>query len=398
MRVLNVTGSLQEGGGIENVLLRVFRELLPRRASAQAASSASAGPAPDALPLLQLEICYIGRKPPAMQAAFEELGVAVWRCPESRNPLNFARRLAAELAARPPYDVLHTHNSNFGGPALAMARRAGVPVRIAHYHNLVSGHANDWARRLYEAWLRRQVLRHATAIVALTNAGLTQWFGRRAERDRRMTVLAHGVPAEFGLTPPQREAHRADVRAELGIPPAAFVVGHVGRFVWQKDHATLLQAFAALSGGAPEARLLLVGAGELQEAVRRQAQAAGLTGRVIFAGLRRDVPRVLAAMDVFALPSVQEGFSVALLEAQAVGLPVVTSDLPSIAAAVAPEFQAQRHAAGDAAGLAAQLERTRTELAEAGRAGELRSAAQRFAARFSVAASAQRWLELWRSG
>ena len=116
-------------------------------------------------------------------------------------------------------------------------------------------------------------------------------------------------------------AARAALRAELGVQEGEILFGHVGRFCEQKNHAGLLRIFAGVSRRMPNARLVLIGTGELVDSTRALAQELNLSDRVIFAGVRKDMAALYHAMDVFLLPSLFEGLPVVLVEAQAAGLP-----------------------------------------------------------------------------
>ncbi len=105
----------------------------------------------------------------------------------------------------------------------------------------------------------------------------------------------------------------------------AFVVGHIGRFTYQKNHEFLLLSFACLRKKRPDAVLLLVGGGDLEPEVRRQAAVLGVEDALRFLGLRDDVQELMQAMDVFALPSRFEGLGLVLIEAQTAGLRAVAS-------------------------------------------------------------------------
>jgi glycosyltransferase involved in cell wall biosynthesis len=121
---------------------------------------------------------------------------------------------------------------------------------------------------------------------------------------------------------------QASVRAEFGIPEGAVVLGHVGRFDPQKNHDFLLRVAAAFATFTPNWRLLLVGDGPLRSELVYLARTLGISDRVIFAGVRSDVPRLLiSAIDVFVFPSIHEGLPLACTEAQAAGLPLVISDV-----------------------------------------------------------------------
>jgi glycosyltransferase involved in cell wall biosynthesis len=125
------------------------------------------------------------------------------------------------------------------------------------------------------------------------------------------------------------------VRAELGIPEDVPVVGSIANFKAAKDHATLLRAAARVRGALPEVRFVLVGQGPLEPQARRLAAELDLDGTVIFAGFRSDAQRLAAAFDVFALSSTYEGLPIALIEAMALGRPVVVTDVGGVPEVVA---------------------------------------------------------------
>jgi glycosyltransferase involved in cell wall biosynthesis len=120
---------------------------------------------------------------------------------------------------------------------------------------------------------------------------------------------------------------RVATRRMLDISPDAMVIGTVGRLNWAKNHALLIDSFALIAARLPTGRLLIVGDGELRATLAEQVQRLNLGERILLVGDRDDVPELLSAMDVFALTSTTEGYSVALLEAAAAGLPTVASDV-----------------------------------------------------------------------
>ena len=119
---------------------------------------------------------------------------------------------------------------------------------------------------------------------------------------------------------------RARLREHLGVAPGELLLGHVGRFSAQKNHAGLLRIFAAVRRRRPDARLLLLGTGPLEQETRALADRLGVADRVIFAGVRTNVQAFYHAMDAFLLPSLFEGLPVVLVEAQAAGLPCFVAD------------------------------------------------------------------------
>jgi glycosyltransferase involved in cell wall biosynthesis len=170
--------------------------------------------------------------------------------------------------------------------------------------------------------MEQWIAHHATVGLAASRRAARDLFGPAWEADPRWRVLLCGRD----LRPFQAAVDPGAVRAELGLPPEAFVIGHVGNFVEAKNHAFLVDIARAVATRAPQTRMLLVGDGPLRPAIAQQVAHVGLADRVVFAGARSDVPRLLqGAMDVFVFPSLFEGLGLALLEAQAAGVRCVAS-------------------------------------------------------------------------
>ena len=220
------------------------------------------------------------------------------------------------------YDCVHIH----GDVAYLLlifaraARRAGVPKIILHSHAAGIDGGSRRLKAVLHRFARGFLPGLATDFAACSDRA-AQWMypGLKPERVR---MINNGIEVD-------RFAFDADTRArvrqtlKLGD---ALVVGHVGRFAYQKNHDFLLDAFAALRAQVDNARLLLVGEGVLLDAVRGKCRRLGLEKDVIFYGASRDVAGLMQAMDVFMLPSWFEGLPVVGVEAQAAGLPVLFSD------------------------------------------------------------------------
>jgi glycosyltransferase involved in cell wall biosynthesis len=265
------------------------------------------------------------------------LGADVIPCLGPSRPLAYGRNFRHILRDRGPYDVVHSHVHHFSGYVLRLACHERVRGRIAHCHSDTSAvQANAGVlRRAYLGLMERWVDRYATTGLAGSGQAAVSLYGPHWEVDPRWQLLPYGIDfAPFRDTPDS-----AAVRDELGIPSDAFVLGHVGRFRKSKNHAFLLDVAAEVARREPKMRLLLVGDGPLKPDIERQIDELGLTGRVILAGLRPDVPRLmLGAMDVFVFPSLYEGLGNVLLEAQAAGLPCVVSDAIAEEANVVPRL------------------------------------------------------------
>jgi glycosyltransferase involved in cell wall biosynthesis len=255
------------------------------------------------------------------------LGGRVFRCARPVRILRFHRELRSVLREHGPYDVVHSHVT-YPGLVLRVARKLGVPVRVAHSHNDAPVLKKPGApfQSAVVAWTNRWVFKHATHGLACSRKAAEALFGRRWESDPRWRLFYYGID----MGPFTGPVDPAAVRAELNVPPGAWVVGHVGRFELQKNHTFLLEIAAEVARRAPDMRLLLVGGGSLEPQIRAKAAALGLADRVIYAGVRADVARLMrGAMDTFLLPSLYEGLPLVGLEAQTAGLPVVLSDVIS---------------------------------------------------------------------
>lgn len=228
-------------------------------------------------------------------------------------------RLARMMRAYRPHIV---HSRNWGAiEAIPAARLAGVPVAIHSEHGyeieMLAGLPNR--RRVF----RRTAYAMADAVFAVTRE-LRDYHAKQAWiSPQRIRVIYNGVDTHRFCPHPDL---RAAVRKRFGLPPNRFIVGAVGRMVRIKDHATLLRAVDLITQRDVDAHALLVGSGPELERTQALADASpGLAGRVTFVGASEEVPELLNAMDVFALPSISEGMSNTLLEAMATGLPVIAT-------------------------------------------------------------------------
>ncbi|MGY0557200.1 MULTISPECIES: glycosyltransferase [unclassified Lysobacter] len=221
-------------------------------------------------------------------------------------------------------DVVHTHNfvPNYYA-ALALIwphrRRHCRPVLVNTCHNMGSRLANRRLRWLYRLSLLR------TARVAMVGMQVRERFvDRGIVSAERSAVVLNGIPTKRYVSGP---AARAAARAVLGVAPDAMLIGSVGRLVALKNHRLLLDLMPALAATCPALQLALVGDGPLRAELEGLADTLGISDRVHFPGARNDVAQLLPAFDIFALPSLTEGLSIALLEACAAGLAIVATEV-----------------------------------------------------------------------
>lgn len=217
---------------------------------------------------------------------------------------------------REKYQIVHANLNTLSVFSLCAAWVAGVPVRIAHGHSTAG--KGETKKNILKYILRPFAKAFATDYAACSKyAG--QWlFGKRAMEQGRITVFNNAIDLDKFK---YNEDVRVQVRKELGLEDM-FVIGHVGRFTFQKNHEFLIDIFREVYKHDHNAVLLLVGDGDGRAKIEEKVK--GL--RVILLGSRTDVDRLYQAMDVFLLPSRYEGLPVVGVEAQAAGLPCIISD------------------------------------------------------------------------
>ena len=216
--------------------------------------------------------------------------------------------------------VVHTHSSKAGFVGRLAARLSGVPIVIHQPHgHIFYGYWGAARTRLFIA-LERLAARWTDTLIALTPREVEEHVERGIGRPAQWAVVPSGVPtAALRASAPSRRV----ARARLGLSADAFVVMGVGRLVPIKGFDILLAALPALLARVPAAQVVLLGEGERRPELEAQARALGVADRVRMVGAVKDVTAHLAAADVLAAPSRNEGMGRVLVEAMAVGLPVV---------------------------------------------------------------------------
>jgi len=218
-------------------------------------------------------------------------------------------------------DILHCHMFH----ANVLGRWAGSRAGLRNIISTVHIAERRW--RPWRFWLERQTDRMGAVTVCVSKAAL-EFHSRKTGVPRERLVVIHDGVDTARFARPARP--RGAVRAELGIGPDAKVAGSVGRLDPQKGYRHLVRAFAAILEEIPDAHLVIAGDGPERAMLRALANVPGHAGRVHLVGARSDVPDLLHAFDVFVMPSIYEGFGLALVEAMAAGVPVVASAVDSL--------------------------------------------------------------------
>jgi glycosyltransferase involved in cell wall biosynthesis len=244
----------------------------------------------------------------------------------------------------------------------------------------------SWRVRRYEE-LDRWVLRRFRRVLCVSEGTRRILIGHGLAPDH-VTAIHNAIDTTLaaGITP-------VDLRVEFDIPASARILVAAGRLSPEKGHRVLVAALAELATLEPPVHLVLLGSGVEEENLRRQASAAGLAGRVVFAGFRRDVLRYLAGADLVVNPSFTEGLPNVLLEAFALGRPVVATDVGGTSELVQPGNTGWLAPAGDPARLASTI---REALHDPARATRFATNARELVSRsFTFTQQAERLIQVY---
>jgi len=237
----------------------------------------------------------------------------------------------ARFIRRGKYTIVHTHSSKAGILGRLAARLAGTPVIIHTVHGWsFHEHMHPAVRNIY-IFLERWIARFTNTLIAVAEKDVEKGLKYGIGRPEQYRLIRSAIPLdEFD---PGR-VDRDTVRAELDIPTDAPVLGNVGRFSTQKNPLDWVRVAGRVGRSLPECRFILVGDGPLHPEVMIALSEEGIIDRTILTGLRRDVPRLMAAMDVFLLTSLWEGLPRVIPQAMAMGLPVVANAVDGSSEAV----------------------------------------------------------------
>lgn len=227
-----------------------------------------------------------------------------------------------KLVKRNGYDCAHIH-ADVSNKLLTMgaaARLAGCKRIILHSHSAgVDGNGRSVKLALHRA-CRRWLKLIGTDFLSCSDLASDWMFPNISKKD--IKLIKNGIDVErFAFD----QSRRSAIREQLGLQDNV-VIGHIGRFTYQKNHSYLIDIFARIQKEIPTATLLLIGEGELQDDIRAKVSQLGLSDNVIFHGVCDNVEDLLLAMDAFVLPSHFEGLPIVGVEAQASGLPCLFAD------------------------------------------------------------------------
>lgn len=295
MRVLQILGSLTYGGA-ETMVMNYFRHIDKHEC--------------------QMDFVVHGIGNGVYEEEVKKSGSQVIHLPTAGSIgfCKYVMELRKVIIDNGPYDVVHAHTNIQEGMALFAAKLAGVPIRVSHSHN-TSFNASAIKLHINRALL----VNVSNRKLACGEAAGLAFYGKR-----NFKVINNAV--EIKNLAKASEAAGKKKRFEFGIDKESIVLGHVGRFVEQKNHVFLLEVFSEAVKIRPELRLVCVGEGNLLPKIKQLAKDFGIEDKVLFIGSQSDMATIYRMFDAFVLPSRHEGLPLTLVEAQAANLKCIVAD------------------------------------------------------------------------
>lgn len=293
IRVAHVIGNWL-GGGVESVVMNYYRNIDRNKVQFDFLCSESS-----------TDIPY---------EEIEKLGGRVFIVPNYTKVFKYQKELQ-KIFKENNYKIVHSHISTMSVFPLRAAKKAGVPVRIAHSHSTTN--KKEKKKNLLKQVLRPFSRVYATDYMCCSELAGRWLFGDKEYDKGNVYLLNNAIDLDKFK---YNESLRKEKRKEFGISDDTLVIGHIGRFVEQKNHRFLIDIFNEIHKKNSNSLLWLVGQGPLKKEIENKVKELKLNDSVRFLGQRNDVNELYQAFDVFLLPSLYEGLPVVGVEAQATGL------------------------------------------------------------------------------
>ena len=251
----------------------------------------------------------------------EALGGRVILCPPYQKLFKYVKELK-RVFKKNNYKIVHSNINTLSVFPLYAAKKAGVPVRIAHSHSTIINNKKEWKRNFIKNILKHFSKIYATDCLACSDMAAVTQFGEKSFNDGKVKIIYNAIELKkFEYN----KSIRKSKRKEFNIKDDAIVIGHVGRFADTKNHDFLIDVFNKYHKINSNSILVLAGQGKILNEIKNKAKKLALDKYVYFIGQRNDINEIYQLFDIFMLPSLYEGLGMALIEAQISGLPCITS-------------------------------------------------------------------------
>lgn len=295
IRVLHILQRM-EAGGTQALLMNIYRKIDRTK--------------------VQFDFLVVYKEKQFYDDEIEKMGGHIYKLSfrEDLNLPKFQKDLAVFFAQHHEYKIVHCHAYTMGYFCLKAAKKAGVPVRIAHSHSNAAVHDVKLPIKLL---MQKLFTIYSTDLFACSEEA-----GKFAFKGRNFKIIQNAIDSQKFIA---NANIKEEIRKELEMENQ-FVVGHVGRMQPEKNHDFLIDVFEEIKKKKQDAELILVGTGPLEDKVKNKVTEKGLSNCVRFLGNRKEMNRIYQAMDVFVFPSLFEGLGIVAIEAQAAGVPIVCSE------------------------------------------------------------------------
>lgn len=300
IRILHVIGAMDRGGA-ETMIMNFYREIDKSN--------------------FQFDFLVHETRDCDFNQEIRRLGGRIYSVPRYKiyNYVSYKKHICNFFENHHDYDIVHGHICSCINIYLGVAKKYGIKT-IAHSHASNFGVSLDTLFTKAVSFRTRYL---ADFFFGCSRQAGMDRYGKEIVNSNKFDVLNNGIKTELYLF---NNHKRQKIRNELGIEDK-IVVGHVGRFTYAKNHEFVIKVFKEIYGMNKDSVLLLFGRGELENQIREQVRQEGLEKQVYFMGVVDNIYDYLNAMDVFIFPSRFEGLGIALVEAQASGLPCVISNV-----------------------------------------------------------------------
>lgn len=295
IRILYINGGTMDMGGISSYMMNYYRHFDKNK--------------------IQIDFVVHG-KGGVYDNEIQKLGGKVYHVPTKRENYIENKKQIKNIIKNGKYHIVHSHMDGMNGPMLCLAKKCGVKVRISHSHNTSHLTSNKLKLLIHET-ARKSIPKYATDMWACSKAAGKWLYGTN-----NFKIIPNAIEVERYQF---NELDRNRIRHQLHIENK-YVIGHIGKFEYQKNHEFLIKVFAQIAKNNEDVVLLLIGDGSLKHLIQSEVAKLGISDRVIFLGKRKDVNKLMNAFDIFVLPSNFEGLPVVAVEAQANGLKCICAD------------------------------------------------------------------------
>lgn len=300
MKVLHINYAL-ERGGIETWLLRLVKQFDPNK--------------------IRISLAYHRSGSASMAADLQDAGVKLLKLPSPRSPLSYLKAYRQLLRTAGPFDAVHS-NLNFAGLLMLGAKLEKVPVRLAHSHVSAGLMTRGLIAGSYTRLTNRLFLPLMTHAIGVSPSAAQALFGNTWTDNPKILLEPCGIDLS-----PFTSSSPSGLREALGIPADALVLGMIGRLSEEKNQTFALQLVAELARNNHNPHLLLAGEGPSRQALEQLAQQLDISDQIHFLNERKDVPALLKHdINLLLMPSTTEGAPLAIIEAQAAGIPSLVSN------------------------------------------------------------------------